>query len=601
MLSSDTKRCGRRSPASRTDQRGPASLSRLIAYRLPTRPPLHARRRPQTPARCQHGSRDFAPRTAAVMMPWMAARTDRLRALLAERILVLDGATGTYLQGRNLGPADFGGETYDGCNEHLVLTRPDVVREMHEGYLAAGADLVETNTFGGTRIPLAEYGLADKAREINATAARLAREACAKLETPDRPRFVAGSMGPGTKTISVTGGITFGEVVAAFARPTVGLVEGGADVLFLETQQDTLNVKAALLGIDRGFAESGVVLPVGLSVSIETMGTMLAGQSIEAVYVSVAHRDLLAIGMNCATGPDFMTDHLRTLAQISRFPVSCFPNAGLPDEEGRYNETPESLVRKLERFCAEGWVNIMGGCGGTTPEHIRLIADLARRYPPRTAAPVRRTIVSGIEVLPIEDDRRPVVVGERTNVIGSRKFKELVGGGDLDRSAEGGRRQVRGGAQVLDVCLANPDRDELTDMIAFLEVLTRKVKVPLMLDSTDARVLEEALKRCQGKAIVNSINLEDGEERFEKVVPFIHRYGAAVVVGCIDEDKARGMAVTSARKLAIAERSHRLLTGKYGVAEEGIIFHALVFPVRTRDQNYLGAGAESVQGGRLLH
>src|SRR5947199_807238 len=397
----------------------------------------------------------------------------RLRALLAERILVLDGATGTYLQGRDLGPADFGGEAYEGCNEHLVLTRPDVVRDMHEGYLAAGADIVETNTFGGTRIPLAEYGLADKVREINATAARLAREACAKFETPDRPRFVAGSMGPGTKTISVTGGITFDEVAAAFAEQTVGLVEGGADVLFLETQQDTLNVKAALLGIDRGFADAGRVLPIVLSVSIESMGTMLAGQSIEAAYVSVAHRDLLAMGMNCATGPDFMTDHLRTLAQISRFPVSCFPNAGLPDEEGCYNETPELFVRKVERFLAEGWVNIIGGCCGTTAEHVRALVELASRYRPRTAAPVRRTVVSGIEVLPIEDDRRPVIVGERTNVIGSRKFKELVVGGDLDQAAEIGRRQVRGGAQVLDVCLANPDRDELADMTAFLDVLTR--------------------------------------------------------------------------------------------------------------------------------
>src|SRR5438876_12515 len=431
----------------------------------------------------------------------MTARTDRLRALLAERILVLDGATGTYLQGRDLGPADFGGEAYEGCNEHLVLTRPDVVREMHEGYLAAGADIVETNTFGGTRIPLAEYGLAHKVRQINATAARLARAACAKFETPERPRFVAGSMGPGTKTISVTGGITFDEVAAAFAEQTVGLVEGGADILFLETQQDTLNVKAALLGIDRAFAEAGRVLPFVLSVSIETMGALV---------------------------------------------------------------------------------------------------ELAGRYRPRAAAPVRRTVVSGIEVLPIEDDRRPVIVGERTNVIGSRKFKELVIGGDLDQAAEIGRRQVRGGAQVLDVCLANPDRDELADMTAFLDVLTRKVKVPLMLDSTDHRVLEQSLERCQGKAIVNSINLEDGEERFEKVGPLIHRYGAAVVVGCIDEDKARGMAVTSARKLAIAERSHRLLTQKYGVPEEDIIFDPLVFPVGTGDQNYVGAGAQTIEGVRLI-
>ncbi|HYR95321.1 MAG TPA: methionine synthase [Candidatus Binatus sp.] len=529
-----------------------------------------------------------------------ADRTRRLRALLAERILVLDGATGTYLQGRDLTAADFGGPAYEGCNEHLVLTRPDVIREMHEGYLAAGADLVETDTFGGTRIVLAEYALQDRVREINATGARLAREACARFETADRPRFVAGSMGPGTKTISVTGGVTFAQVTAAYAEQTAGLLEGGVDVLFLETQQDTLNVKAALLGIDAGFAQAGRSVPIVLSVSIETMGTMLAGQSVEAVYVSVAHRDLLAIGLNCATGPDFMTDHLRTLADISRFPVSCFPNAGLPDEEGHYNETPESLVRKLERFCAEGWVNLMGGCCGTTAEHIRGIAELARRHRPRTAQPVRRSVVSGIEVLPLEDDRRPVIVGERTNVIGSRKFKELVVAGDLDQAAEVGRRQVRGGAQILDVCLANPDREELTDMIAFLEVLTRKVKVPLMLDSTDARVLEEALERCQGKAIINSINLEDGEERFEKVVPLIHRYGAAVVVGCIDEDKQRGMAITRQRKVEIAERSHRLLTEKYGLAEEDIIFDPLVFPVGTGDQNYVGAGGETVEGVRLI-
>src|SRR5689334_10564944 len=529
-----------------------------------------------------------------------STRSDLLRALLAERILVLDGATGTYLQSRDLDAKDFGGPEYEGCNEHLVLTRPDVIRDMHEGYLAAGCDLVETDTFGGTRIVLAEYGLQDKVHEINATAARLAREACERFSTPDWPRFVAGSMGPGTKTISVTGGVTFAQVRTAYAEQTAGLLDGGADVLFLETQQDTLNIKAALLGIDDGFARAGHSVPIVLSVSIEAMGTMLAGQSIEALYVSVAHRDLLAIGLNCATGPDFMTDHLRTLAGISRFPISCFPNAGLPDEEGRYNETPESLVRKVERFCAEGWVNVIGGCCGTTAEHIRGLADLARRHRPRTAQAVRRSVVSGIEVLPIDDDRRPVIVGERTNVIGSRKFKELVIAGDLDQAAEVGRRQVRGGAQILDVCLANPDREELADMNAFLDVLTRKIKVPLMLDSTDARVLEQALERCQGKAIVNSINLEDGEERFEKVVPLIRRFGAAVVVGCIDEDKQSGMAVTRRRKLEIAERSHRLLTEKYGVPEEDIIFDALVFPVGTGDQNYIGAGAETVEGVRLI-
>jgi 5-methyltetrahydrofolate--homocysteine methyltransferase len=247
-------------------------------------------------------------------------------------------------------------------------------------------------------------------------------------------------------------------------------------------------------------------------------------------------------------------------------------------------------------------VNIVGGCCGTTAEHIRGLVEMTRRHRPRTAAPVRRSVVSGIEVLPLEDDRRPIVVGERTNVIGSRKFKELIIAGDLDQAAEVGRRQVRGGAGILDACLANPDRDELADMNAFLDVLTRKVKVPLMIDSTDHHVLEEALKRCQGKAVINSINLEDGEERFEKVLPLVHRYGAAVVVGCIDEDKARGMAVSRERKLAIAERSHKLLTEKYGVAEEDIIFDPLVFPVGTATRTTSapardGRGRPAHQGG----
>jgi 5-methyltetrahydrofolate--homocysteine methyltransferase len=533
----------------------------------------------------------------------MSTPTDRLAALeaaLRQRILVLDGAMGTAIQAANLGPDDFGGAALEGCNEHLVLTRPDVIRRIHRGYLDAGADIVETDSFGGTRIVLAEYGLQDKVYEINHAAARLAREACDASSTPDRPRFVAGSMGPGTKTISVTGGVTFDQVRSAYSEQTVALVEGGVDVLFLETQQDTLNVKASLLGIEEAFARLGRSIPVVLSVSIETMGTMLAGQPIESLYVSVAHRDLFAIGLNCATGPDFMTDHLRTLAEISRFPMSCFPNAGLPDEEGRYNELPPLLAAKIERFCAAGWINIIGGCCGTTAEHIARIAEIAAKYPPRRPVELRRSVVSGIEALQIDQDTRPVIVGERTNVLGSRKFKQLVADGKLDEAAEIGRVQVRRGAHVLDVCLQDPDRNEAADVTAFLEMLVKKVKVPIMIDSTDAGVIEEALKRTQGKSIINSINLEDGEERFERVVPLARRYGAALVVGCIDEDKRQAQAITRERKLAIAKRSHELLTKKYGVAAEDLYFDALVFPVGTGDQNYIGSGVETIEGIRLI-
>jgi 5-methyltetrahydrofolate--homocysteine methyltransferase len=527
-------------------------------------------------------------------------RSEALRAALQERILVLDGAMGTAIQAADLAAEDFGGPSLDGCNEHLVLTRPDVIEHIHRGYLDAGADIIETDTFGGTRIVLAEYGLQDRVYEVNCAAARLARAAADAASTPARPRFAAGSMGPGTKTISVTGGVTFGQVRAAYDEQTVALVDGGVDLLYLETQQDTLNVKAALLGIDDALERLGRRVPVVLSVSIETMGTMLAGQSIEALYVSVAHRDLFAIGMNCATGPDFMTDHLRTLAEVSRFPISVFPNAGLPDEEGHYNELPPMLAQKVERFCAAGWVNIIGGCCGTTAEHIRLLASVAAAHRPRRAAAPRRSVVSGIECLTIDDDTRPVIVGERTNVLGSRKFKELIAAGEIDQAAEIGRAQVRKGAHVLDVCLQDPDRNESADLGTFLETLVKKVKVPIMIDSTDAAVIEQALERTPGKSIINSINLEDGEQRFQRVVPLARRFGAALVVGCIDEDTQQAQAITRERKLQIAERSHALLTVTYGVAPQDIIFDALVFPVGTGDKNYIGSGVETIEGIRLI-
>jgi 5-methyltetrahydrofolate--homocysteine methyltransferase len=530
----------------------------------------------------------------------MTDRSNLLRRALSERILVLDGAMGTAIQAMNLSADDFGGPSLEGCNENLVLTRPDAIRHIHQSYIDAGADIIETDTFGSGRIVLGEYGLQEKAYEISRAAARIAREAADAATTSDRPRFVAGSMGPGTKTISVTGGVTFGQIRSAYEEQGRGLIDGGADLLFLETQQDTLNVKASLLGIDDAFSKCGRSIPVVLSVSIETMGTMLAGQPIESLYVSVAHRDLFAIGMNCATGPDFMTDHLRTLAEISRFPIVCFPNAGLPDEEGRYNELPEMLANKIERFCAEGWINVIGGCCGTTADHIRRIAEVAARYQPRRPANVRRSAVSGVETLVIDQDTRPVIVGERTNVLGSRKFKQLTAEGKIEEASEIGRQQVRKGAHVLDVCLQDPDRNETADVTAFLEMLAKKVKAPLMIDSTDANVIEQALERTQGKSIINSINLEDGEERFQRVVPLARRYGAALVVGCIDEDKQQAQAITRERKLAIAQRSHRLLTEKYGVAPEDIYFDALVFPVGTGDKNYIGSGVETIEGIRLI-
>ena len=518
----------------------------------------------------------------------------RLARPLADRILVLDGAMGTMIQAASLGAADFGGDRYDGCNEHLNLTRPDVIRSIHTAYLDAGADCVSTNTFGCAPYVLGEYGLADRVHEITLAAARIAREAAGD-------RFVIGAMGPSTRSITVTRNVTFDEVSRGYEVQAAALLEGGVDALLLETAQDTLNVKAAAIGVQRARRIVGREdVPLMVSATIEPMGTMLAGQGVEALYVSLQHLALFSIGLNCATGPEFMTDHLRSLAGIATCWTSVYPNAGLPDERGQYGETPQSLALKLARFVEQRWVNFVGGCCGTTPEHIRAIAGLVAGRPPRVPVAAEPQAVSGIDVLYPTDDNRPIFVGERTNVIGSRKFKDLVVADRFEDAAEVGRAQVRAGAQVLDVCLANPDRDEATDMDRFMQELTRRVKAPLMVDSTDAAVIELALRHSQGKAIVNSINLEDGEERLERVAPLLKTYGAAVVVGCIDEDKQQGMAVTRQRKLAIAERSHALLTDKYGIPARDLIFDPLVFPVGTGDANYIGSAVETIEGLRAI-
>ncbi len=533
--------------------------------------------------------------------PVPARRTGgELADFVAERVLVLDGATGTGLQARNLTAEDFGGPALDGCNENLVLTRPDVVADLHAAYLEAGADMVETNTFGGTPIVLAEYGLAGKTREINRRAAEIAKHAAASWSTAGRPRFVAGSMGPTTKAISVTGGITFPELVAAFREQAVGLLEGNVDALLVETQQDTRNAKAALIGIDEASALAGVRVPVMLSCTIEPTGTMLGGQDVDAFWAAVSHYPLLSVGLNCATGPEFMTDHLRSLAGLAWCFTSCVPNAGLPDADGRYGEGPAKLAGAIARFLEAGWVNVIGGCCGTTADHIRALREVADAAKPRRPRRVRRTLVSGIEALEVTDDVRPVLVGERTNVIGSRRFKRLIDEDRFEEAAEIARRQVKGGAQVVDVNLQNPDRDEQADVDRFYAKLVRMVKAPIMIDTTSPEAIELALTWCQGKCIVNSINLEDGEDRFDKVCPLIRRYGAAVVVGTIDEDPVQGMGVTRERKLEIARRSFALLTGKWGLAPEDIVWDPLVFPVGTGDQAYAGSAIETLEAIPLL-
>ena len=524
-----------------------------------------------------------------------------LRELLAERILVLDGAMGTMLQQRNLSAADFGGPTLEGCNENLVRTRPDVVLDIHRQYFEAGSDIVETNSFGATPLVLGEYGLQADAAELNRQAACLARKAADESSTPSKPRFVAGSMGPTTKAITVTGGVTFEGLQDSYYIQAKGLVEGGVDLLLIETSQDTRNIKAALLAIERLSQEIGANIPFIISVTIEPMGTMLAGQNVEAMWASLRHAHPLAFGMNCATGPEFMTDHIRTLSTLTGEFMSCYPNAGLPNEEGKYLETPSSLAGQLEKFVNHGWLNIVGGCCGTTEQHIRALAQMVEGKKPRVCpAEAHRAIYSGIETMEAEDSTRPLLVGERTNVIGSRLFKNLVAEEKWEEATEIARRQVKGGAHIVDVCLQSTERDEKKDIPPFYEKLIRKIKAPIMIDTTDPVTVRQALTYCQGKAIINSINLEDGEEKFEKVVPIAHDFGAALVVGCIDEHPVQAQAFTRERKLAIAQRSYELLTKKYGIAPEDIIFDPLVFPCATGDENYIGGAVETMEGIRLI-
>ncbi len=528
-------------------------------------------------------------------------RREALEDALATRVLVLDGAMGTMLQDRDLTADDFGGKNLEGCNENLVVTRPDVILDVHRAYYEAGSDLVETNSFGSTKVVLAEYDLQDHAYELNLAAAKLARQAAEEFSTPGRLRFVAGSIGPTTKAITVTGGITFPELVQNFYDQAKALLDGGVDILLLETCQDTRNVKAGLLAIDRLGREVGSRIPTMVSGTIEPTGTMLAGQTADSLWTSVSHADLLSIGLNCATGPEFMTDHLRSLHDLATTRISCYPNAGLPDEEGKYGETPTSLAAQVERFVDHGWLNIIGGCCGTRPDHIRAMAQMAESKKPReTKQTTHRTYFSGIDLVEADDSNRPLIVGERTNVIGSRLFKNMISEEKWEEATEIARWQVRNGAHIIDVCLQTSDRDELKDIPPFYEKLIRKIKAPLMIDTTDPQSMELSLTYCQGKSIINSVNLEDGEEKFERICPVAHKYGAALIVGCIDEDPLQAQAFTRERKLSVAQRSVELLTTKYGIPPEDIIIDPLVFPCATGDENYIGGAVETIEAIRLI-
>lgn len=527
-------------------------------------------------------------------------RISKLLKSLDQRILVIDGAMGTAIQEFNLNVSDFGGSDYEGCNEYLVHTRPDVISKIHENYIKGGCDIIETNTFGATPLVLSEFSLGDKARELNIKAAKIARDLADKYSTDSKQIFVAGSMGPTTKSISLTGGITFQQLTDNFHLQAKALFDGDVDYFLIETCQDTRNIKAALVAIDNLFEETKTRIPVAVSVTIEPAGTMLAGQSVEALIASLSHSDLLYLGINCGTGPEFMTDHIRSFALNSPFRIAAVPNAGLPDEEGRFLETPEMMSNILSRFASKGWLNVIGGCCGTHAGHISKLAETAKLYSPRKPTQLSRSCLSGIDYLELTDENRPILIGERTNAIGSRKFKDLISSGKFEEASEIAKSQIKNGAQIIDICLANPDRDELDDTRKFLEATIRKIRVPVMIDSTDEKVIELALTYCQGKAIINSINLENGESRFAKILPLAKKYGAALVVGTIDDHPTNGMGITRERKLSIAEREYELLIDKYKFPPEDIYWDPLVFPCATGDKQYAGSAAETIAAISLI-
>jgi 5-methyltetrahydrofolate--homocysteine methyltransferase len=456
---------------------------------------------------------------------------------LRERVLVFDGAMGTMLQTAGLSLDDYQG--LEGCSEILCVSRPDVVRDIHAAYFEAGADAVETNSFGSSVIVLAEYDIADQVVPLNRLAAELAREVADDFQADGRPRWVAGSIGPGTK-LPTLGHTTYDILTGTYADQAYGLLEGGADLLLIETCQDLLQVKSAVAGAYEGMRRAGRRVPVITQVTVETTGQMLLGSDIAAALTAIEPLGVDVIGMNCATGPAEMGEHLRYLAQHARTPLSCLPNAGLPElRDGKpwYPLTPTELAEAHTRFASEFGLSIVGGCCGTTPEHIRHVVEALAGRAPAAREPLHEPSLSSLyQSVPLDQDTTYLTVGERCNANGSRKFRDLMLEGDLDGMVGVAKEQIREGAHVLDVCVDYVGRDGAPDMDVLAARLAQQSTVPVMLDSTQADVLEAGLKRLGGRAIINSINLEDGEARMDAVCPMARQYGAALVALLIDED-----------------------------------------------------------------
>jgi 5-methyltetrahydrofolate--homocysteine methyltransferase len=500
---------------------------------------------------------------------------------LKERIIVFDGAMGTNLQVQNLTLDDFGGLRFEGCNENLLVTRPDAVKKVHAGFLDVGCDVVETNSFNGTPVDFAEYDIADKAYEMNVLAARLAKGVAADYSTTDKPRWVAGSMGPGRK-LPTLGHISFVELRDAYKVQVAGLLDGGVDVLIVETCQDLLQTKAALGAIFSHFAETHRRVPVIAQVTIELFGTMLNGTEISAALTALAPYPIDVIGMNCGTGPRHMTESIRYLCENAPLPVSVLPNAGLPSVvEGKmhYDETPESFTAQLLHFATDFGVNVVGGCCGTTPAHLKLAVEAMKGVTPKQRNPKLVPAASSIySQQPYVQDSSFLIVGERVNASGSKKMRDLLNAEDWDGLVALGKEQEREGAHILDVNVDFVGRDGEKDMHELASRLVTNVKIPMMFDSTEWQKMEAGLQHAGGKSILNSTNYEDGVPRFLKVIDLAKEYGASVVIGTIDED---GMARTAEKKFEIAKRAYEQATLEAGLPATDIFFDSLALPIST--------------------
>ena len=514
-------------------------------------------------------------------------------------VIVFDGAMGSTLQLQDLTAADFGGEKYEGCNEYLVYTKPESVATVHRAFLTAGADVIETDTFGGTSLTLAEYDLADRAYELNKIAAELAKKVTAEFSTPEKPRFVAGSIGPGTKLPSI-GHIDYDTLETAYAEQARGLLDGGVDLFLVETCMDVLQIKAALNGIETVFAAVDRRIPLMVSATFEEMGTMLAGSDITALVTTLEPYSIDILGLNCATGPDLMSPHIKYLCETSPFIVSCVPNAGLPENIGghaHYKLTPIELKMAVLRFVEDWGVQVIGGCCGTSPAHIQQLAAIAQEVQPKKREPAYEPAAASLMTSQnYFQENSFLIVGERLNASGSKKCRDLLNAEDWDGLVSLARAQVKEGAQVLDINVDYVGRDGVRDMREVVSRVVNSVNLPLMLDSTEWEKMEAGLKVAGGKCLLNSTNFEDGDERFFKVLSLAKKYGSGVVIGTIDEE---GMARTADKKFAIAQRAYRAAV-EYGIPAREIFFDTLVLPISTGIEEDRVNARETIEGIRRI-